>query len=90
MGIKDYSWQHCMTNPHVMVSLQQQNSSRKVVFMTEILMSWEELNLISKLCRGVHKLTFFWPSQVSNHKSSEQIKSQVSRKSLVQVQVKSS
>ena len=49
MGIKDYSLQHCMTNPHVMVSLQQQNSSRKVVFVTEILMSWKELNLISKL-----------------------------------------
>ena len=39
--------------------------------------------------RGVHKLTFFWPSQVTNHKSSAQVNSQVSSKSLVQVQVKS-
>ena len=34
--------------------------------------------------RAVHKLTFFWPSQVTNHKSSEQVNSQVSSKSLVQ------
>ena len=40
--------------------------------------------------RGVHKLTFFWPSQVTNHKTSEQVNSQVSSKSLVQFQVKSS
>ena len=45
---------------------------------------------LRRLCisgRGVHKLPFFWPSQVTNHKSSEQVNSQITSKSLVQVQV---
>ena len=37
--------------------------------------------------RDVHKLTFFWPSQVANHESSEQVNSQVSSKSFVQVKL---
>ena len=37
------------------------------------------------IIRDVYKLTFFWPNQVTNHKSSEKVNSQVTSKSLVQV-----